>query len=979
MEEQTTTGKDEQLLLQQQIAARLAQGAGGTPAGGVPMSLADLANHYDLLALRSMMAGGGQQSQNLGAAGGMVANPYAQAVSQLLLNPAAANMMALQGAAAASLINPYPYAAAAAFLGPNFNALAPAMLLRQQLAGLGPQVPAQLQPQAQPAASNGQLVKHHPEKLISQKSIGSISMNNNQQMQHRGYKQLPSEISIFTTNGNAGGSGPPSAGITPSPIAMVDDKSSQSVLRSPEAVEQHISKLISENEAIVQPSPVLIRKRNSRYYAPLNVNGKPHAGGHITGSMSPRTGSDSGASSSPQMSVPADPSPFHKPFSGVSHTAPRLISIPGASEPASPSGRDHQIQQVFECSFCRLGFKNEESLKHHELRCGHPDADIHRKEQQNSSMLADALLRRSREISGTEVPRITQPILNHRPVAPCSTPSGNRSHPLKKRILAAAESFDLGDLPSAGSSNDPSSPRNALCPTPPLVQDTSRGMTNSLPQPQRATMPTSTVAAQSHPKLIRPTPVMSTAPAPAPAASQMTFILPSSSGLPGGLNGQNLLVLLSQEQGGSTKTAGSAVPVDPYHFMLRQPAVDAALRTQTLSQVVPGHFSNFLVGGAATSPVIFAAISAAGGTSAYSMPVLAAAQAAAIANQKQALLASILQPPISLTDAERTMIFEPCTNCPPTPSDSKNAEISGSAKAAGSPKRSRQITSATWCSNSSAKIPQMTSRPLPPRDSRFSNFAVWPMARADPRESKLKRLFMSCNDIRAKNAYLLKNVLAGSPGSHTSSRKEAVNLKIVWSKAADQKKPPMTIRKEEPVVHAPPPPVPAKIETKPETTIRTPASEEKPRLASEEKPQTVKREAPSPTPRSPSPPTPKRIRIFDGAYKSLESYAYVPGRGKGRYICGYCEMRCTKPSVLKKHLQTHLNIRPFECETCHFAFKTKGNLTKHQKAKGHGNVSFCFLRFFWYIFCYIVEDGRARAFCLEQGCIYNSRVCLRRR
>ncbi|XP_034554599.1 transcription factor HIVEP3 isoform X1 [Notolabrus celidotus] len=79
-----------------------------------------------------------------------------------------------------------------------------------------------------------------------------------------------------------------------------------------------------------------------------------------------------------------------------------------------------------------------------------------------------------------------------------------------------------------------------------------------------------------------------------------------------------------------------------------------------------------------------------------------------------------------------------------------------------------------------------------------------------------------------------------------------------------------------------------------------------------------------------------RVRIFEGGYKSNEEYVYVRGRGRGKYICGECGIRCKKPSMLKKHIRTHTDVRPYVCKHCNFAFKTKGNLTKHMKSKAHG-------------------------------------------
>uniref|UniRef100_A0A1B0D1L4 Uncharacterized protein n=1 Tax=Phlebotomus papatasi TaxID=29031 RepID=A0A1B0D1L4_PHLPP len=43
----------------------------------------------------------------------------------------------------------------------------------------------------------------------------------------------------------------------------------------------------------------------------------------------------------------------------------------------------------------------------------------------------------------------------------------------------------------------------------------------------------------------------------------------------------------------------------------------------------------------------------------------------------------------------------------------------------------------------------------------------------------------------------------------------------------------------------------------------------------------------------------------------------------GRNVCQYCNLNCTKPSVLQKHIRSHTNERPYPCTPCGFAFKTK--------------------------------------------------------
>ncbi|XP_060084028.1 uncharacterized protein LOC132563285 [Ylistrum balloti] len=78
-----------------------------------------------------------------------------------------------------------------------------------------------------------------------------------------------------------------------------------------------------------------------------------------------------------------------------------------------------------------------------------------------------------------------------------------------------------------------------------------------------------------------------------------------------------------------------------------------------------------------------------------------------------------------------------------------------------------------------------------------------------------------------------------------------------------------------------------------------------------------------------------KISAFKGGYKSMDDYTYIRGRGRGKYVCEKCGIRCKKPSMLKKHIRSHTDLRPYHCKHCRFSFKTKGNLTKHMKSKAH--------------------------------------------
>ncbi|KAM4046489.1 transcription factor HIVEP3 isoform 1-T3 [Anomaloglossus baeobatrachus] len=116
------------------------------------------------------------------------------------------------------------------------------------------------------------------------------------------------------------------------------------------------------------------------------------------------------------------------------------------------------------------------------------------------------------------------------------------------------------------------------------------------------------------------------------------------------------------------------------------------------------------------------------------------------------------------------------------------------------------------------------------------------------------------------------------------------------------------------------------------TEAHIPAQAQETSRISKEEEKRVKSEEPGPTAKRGEP---SRVRIFEGGYKSNEEYVYVRGRGRGKYVCEECGIRCKKPSMLKKHIRTHTDHRPYVCKHCNFAFKTKGNLTKHMKSKAH--------------------------------------------
>jgi human immunodeficiency virus type I enhancer-binding protein len=53
-------------------------------------------------------------------------------------------------------------------------------------------------------------------------------------------------------------------------------------------------------------------------------------------------------------------------------------------------------------------------------------------------------------------------------------------------------------------------------------------------------------------------------------------------------------------------------------------------------------------------------------------------------------------------------------------------------------------------------------------------------------------------------------------------------------------------------------------------------------------------------------------------YENSDEYTYIRGRGRGKYVCQECGIRCKKPSMLKKHIRTHTDLRPYTCSHCEF-------------------------------------------------------------
>ncbi|XP_041470919.1 histone H4 transcription factor-like [Lytechinus variegatus] len=60
------------------------------------------------------------------------------------------------------------------------------------------------------------------------------------------------------------------------------------------------------------------------------------------------------------------------------------------------------------------------------------------------------------------------------------------------------------------------------------------------------------------------------------------------------------------------------------------------------------------------------------------------------------------------------------------------------------------------------------------------------------------------------------------------------------------------------------------------------------------------------------------------------------------YKCPFCDMTCPAPSVLKKHIQwRHSSDRPFSCELCDHAAKTRTDMRRHMESHNAGDAYSC--------------------------------------
>uniref|UniRef100_A0A8C8EK89 HIVEP zinc finger 3b n=1 Tax=Oncorhynchus tshawytscha TaxID=74940 RepID=A0A8C8EK89_ONCTS len=196
-------------------------------------------------------------------------------------------------------------------------------------------------------------------------------------------------------------------------------------------------------------------------------------------------------------------------------------------------------------------------------------------------------------------------------------------------------------------------------------------------------------------------------------------------------------------------------------------------------------------------------------------------------------------------------------------------------------------TSVSWC-----YLNYVKPSPSAQRESQTSVYTSWSVSMHNPNlpglSTKLALSLLSSKQKHSSETYTMATALTPATGKvvSASSRKTYISE-----------------------VHAIPPSTPVEVKEPPQQP-------EKKGKREEQGPSTSKQSEPL------------RVQIFEGGYKSNEEYVYVRGRGRGKYMCGECGIRCKKPSMLRKHIRTHTDLRPYICKHCNFAFKTKGEKEK---------------------------------------------------
>uniref|UniRef100_A0A1I7ZHW5 DM domain-containing protein n=1 Tax=Steinernema glaseri TaxID=37863 RepID=A0A1I7ZHW5_9BILA len=691
-------------------------------------------------------------------------------------------------------------------------------------------------------------------------------------------------------------------------------------LQRGDSVTDHISRLIEANEAIVEPSPMLVKRRP--YHRQI---GSQNSTDHLdTSSLN----GDAGASQRSSPGAARIPSTRSQSLYDTSESLGLRLRQGGSLTNGQPMVRANTApqqalaaaQQVIrlqrQCRFCKLEFPNEIGLEAHESRCSKkdsmPPADpaaekeaalrpnqlmllAAQKQLRQQLLLGSASGSACASASGSTLSLNEEAMAQARKASSVASP-GLR-HPLKKRLLDAHRS-SMGDLFEGREEPTPAKM--------PRVE--------SHEEPKVSNGLSETVSGLSyHQELLKRVDTNNIH-----SAEAVKFLLQQQQ------HQDRLHACIMQA---AAEGNAEAVAAQLKLFQIIEPrnaeqALAAAMDipTEKKQETEPRSSGD-----------------SAGSSELSEEPSEAIEERPSTSEPPEAPRSVILQPSAAPLELER-VVMEPSQSSLITTTH-VDAPCSAFVNPLLQPlkvnplppptrPKSATATSETFVCVRSIPSPMLSKK----GHSAFLNFPITPIPDAEAKfiVSSLGAIESNVRRPRLKSAFCHFVSAARSMGvarmTHSSfwefSRiRESANLQHLWpaSRMHVQKAAPAPQEAPQPQPQLPPQPEPMEAMDRAETPSP-------PRSVSSEESSTSSEEKPS---------SPLANRDIVGGYRSEEVYVYVRGRGRGRYVCERCGIRCKKPSMLKKHLKSHTDIRDFKCVQCNFSFKTKGNLTKHLQSKSH--------------------------------------------
>ncbi|KAH7728185.1 Zinc fingerC2H2 type family protein [Aphelenchoides avenae] len=838
------------------------------------------------------------------------------------------------------------------------------------------------------ATANG--THHHSSRLTSRDSTNSLlggastsfTPTNDALSNHREHSVAkPADPSVATTSASATSTSIPSTGPSTSFTMASRQASSDRLLTSAESVQDHISRLISENEAIVEPNPVLLKRRP--YHRQSTSNSLASQSSDAPGTSSQR---GSPGLRSPGLPSSRAPTTRSQSLHESSMLSALRMGMGGGSLTSGQPIIRNPYQSSLTCNFCMLKFPNEAGLEAHEFRCSkkeqlqkqhsqpqlqipsslsnaptHSQAQQLLQLQQQQKLLAqhqsnisalvgagagvapDAIINGAGNSGRSSVPadshsslhgdlHLSPPPQLAQAAAPTSTASPapqnvpDNRHPLKKRLLdAVAREAENASVEPV---SDPKVPkvemRNDL---------TSGNASFRLPHSMSDHIPRPTLD-------LKPQDLL-------PHSWAQSQLASSSA------------AALQEQQRQEAEAIANLALLKQLASTPQQQELLAAALEKTRRELSQAQAS----ANAAANPSIVSNIST---TSSTSSQNLSAPASACPKGMKEAIMVAVSycankissKMPYFLTLSEQIAEQLPDDEAPIGATSYRN--------------RMRNITSDTFvCLN----------RPQPmfvEQNGTISMYSNWKQVPAPLNEEAMLKAYLGACSTKPRigvKDYGRYTVATHRDGiqlrsTHSSfwvNRKHRMrNTTVV--EASGYAAPPSTINQfaaaafvqqqanddcgeaehayvlPEPQAqtsHTPDYDV-TMDESATERAVPVDSPRPKPTTSpaarlpiDEQKPKPDVNTVIGAKIRSPASKVTNIGKIKPMGERTEELNVYVRGRGRGRYVCERCGIRCKKPSMLKKHLKSHTNIRPFTCITCNFSFKTKGNLTKHLFSKAH--------------------------------------------